>query len=445
MTVEENHIFYESPESGIDNIFLFSKEGKRQITSSLFGAYAPEMWKGKLYYNDYTVDGMNVVRKSLAWEEAQTSGPSFFPVYEKFVQSEGFELLEKKYAEVDNVEVKNYSQMGNAVNLHSWLLLAPPLSSSIVVQGFSRDILNKFTLTAGASYNFNEQTPQVFTGAVWSHLYPVFDIRGAYGSRSQDITRSGRKIHNRWEEGTAEAGIQVPWKALSGRFGQFFTTRAFAKVIKVTNKISNDLRDVNDGALLSPGAEMSFSYTSRLAPRDLYPEWGTVLNGHFEEGKDVTGVNQRGSLASFDSRWFLPGFTKHHSFFHQLAYEKQRDRFYQYQSFIFYPRGTRSVFLREMTKYSANYSFPLLTPDWHWSRYVYLKRLSMNLFYDELHGHYRTAKYSAGSYGWEGLFETHFLRIFLPITFGVRGSYVLHGREKTNSYEVFLQQALGVF
>ncbi len=442
---ENGQILYESPESGIDNIFLYQKSGAKQITSAKFGSYAPDLKSGELYYNDYTAEGMNVVKKSLIWDEEQKSSDSFIPFYEKFAQTENVAELEGELLKKEKYKSQEYSQIRHAPNVHSWLIFAAPLSPFVIAQFYSRDILNKFSLSGGFEYNLNERTTTGFVSAAWSHLYTVFDIRGAYGTRRQDVKIGGRKIDNKWEEGTFDAGISVPWKSLVGRFTQTFTARAFSSLIKVTNKISRNRAKLNDGALFSPGAEIRYAFLSRLAQRDINPDWGYSLFGRMEEGQDVTGVKQSGSLTSVDNRLFLPGLLKHHSFFHQFAYERQRDDFYQYTSYIFYPRGTDNVFLQEFTKYSGNYTFPMASPDVHWSRYLYLKRVYANLFYDELNGRYRSFSYNASSYGWEVLFETHIARIFLPITIGLRGNYKIKGDGDRQSYELFLGQVLGVF
>lgn len=445
VAVEDDRIFYESPESGIDNIWMLTPAGERQVTSSRFGAYAPEIHEGKLLYNDYTADGMNIVTKTLPLDEEQKSRDSFYPIYEKFAKSEGFDLLEQSETNHEPYKVHKYSQMKNAINLHSWMLLAPPLGSSLVVVGYSRDILNKFVLSAGAEYNLNEQTLMGFAGAAWTHLYPVFDIRGAYGSRRQNVTVNGERFENKWEEGTFEAGVSVPWRYIQGRFVHSFSARAFSKIIKVENKISRDVSEIRDGALHSPGAELSYSISQRLSQRDMNPALGFSLMAHAEEGRDITGDDQKGSLVTVDSKLYLPGLWYHHSFYHQFAYERQRDDFYQYSSLIFYPRGTKSVFLQEFTKYSGNYLMPLFYPDWNLPRYLYLKRIALNLFYDELNGRNRSMDYRAASTGWETIFEMNFLRLALPVSIGLRGSYVIDGAEKDQNYEIFLASVLGTF
>lgn len=445
VAVENGHILFESPESGIDNIWMVTPEGEKQITSARFGAYAPEVKDGQLLYNDYTAEGMNVVTKSLPLEEEQKSQDSFYPIYEKFAKSEDFESFDKEETGTEPFSVKNYSQLHNAINLHSWIVLAPPLSNTLTLVGYSSDILNKFLLTAGAEYNLNEQTLTGFAGASWSYYYPVFDIRAAYGSRRQNVEVGGEKFENKWEEGTIEAGVSVPWRFIQGRFTHNFTSRAFSKLIKVENKISADVSEVRNGALHSPGAELYYSFTQRLAQRDLNSPLGFAVLARAEEGRDISGVNQSGAIRTIDSRVFLPGLWHHHSFYHQFAYERQLNDFYEYSSYVFYPRGTKSVFLQEFTKYSGNYLMPLFYPDWNLSRYFYLRRISLNLFYDELKGRNRGFDYRAASTGWESIFEMNFVRLALPISIGVRGSYILDGEEKESNYEIFLASVLGTF
>jgi hypothetical protein len=445
IATHERRILVESPLSGIDNIFEVRDQMLVQLTTSRFGAYAPSVNDEKLVYSDYSALGMNIATKKLIWDEPQPSQGSFVPYYEKLSTFEGQGKLDENIFQKSRYPVSSYSQLKKSVNLHSWVLLAPPLSNTLTVMGLSRDVLNKFTLTAGSTYHLDEQEIEGFVSTAWSHYYPVFDLRAGYGGRNQNVKVGNKEIEDHWEEGTFEAGASIPWQKVSGRFFHSFTARAFAKLIKVTNKVNTDSTDVSNGALFSPGTELMYSFTSRTARRDINPEWGIMLSSRSEEGTDITGKDMTGSLYSGDGRLFLPGIFKHHSFYHQFAYEKQRDDSYQYASTVAKPRGTRNVFLEELRKYSGNYLFPLAYPDWHLSRYVYFKRVALNLFYDEINGHYRGFNYHGASAGWEALVDTHFFRIFIPITLGVRGSYPIHGMEKDTNYEVFITTLGGYF
>lgn len=445
ITAHQGRILVESPASGIDNIYEIKNGETLQLTSSRFGAYAPAVADNELIYNDYTDHGMNIVSKKLPWDEKQDSSDSFVPFYEKIASFESSKAMDQDFFNQQTYPVSDYSQVKNSLNLHSWLIFAPPLSSAITIQGLSKDVLNKFSLAVGASYDLNEQELHGFVTSAWTQYYTVFDLRAGYGGRNQEVTVNGSKVEDHWEEGTIEGGMQIPWKMITGRFYQNFTLRGFAKIIKVTNKLSSDLTEIRNGALFSPGAEMQYSISSRMAKRDLNPDWGLLVFGRFEEGKDITGEDQKGAIYTADSRYYFPGLMRHHSFFHQIAYEKQRDDFYQYASFVLKPRGTKNVFLQEETKYSGNYMFPLFYPDWHASRYLYFKRISANLFYDELNGRNRGSEYHAASTGWELLLDTHFFRVFVPFTLGVRQNFVLHGEEKSSSFDFFITTIGGYF
>jgi hypothetical protein len=444
LTAEEGVVLFESPESGIDNLFVLSEKGARQLTSARFGAYAPHLKNGQLYFNDYTVDGMNVVQKELPWDEEQKSSGSFYPIYEKFAAAEGAESLAQQLASPETYEVQDYSQVGKAINLHSWVILAPPLSNQVTLAGYSRDVLNKFTLGAGATHNLNESTTEGFVTANWQHRYPVFDIRAAYGSRRQFIWRNNEFGYNRWEEGSAELGISVPWNRITGRFNQSFTARAFSKLMLVNNRVGLGQARLNDGAMHSPGAQLMYGILARQARRDILPPLGLMLIGHLEEGRDISGNDQGGGMRMLDARFYLPGVLPHHHFYHQHAYEWKRDDDYQYAGGVRGPRGTEMVFLNELFKYSANYTFPLYNPDWNWGGYVYFRRFIANVFYDEMGGRYRSIHIRRASTGAEFILETNFFRLALPIQWGVRRNIIVAGPE-ADSLEIFFMTGLGSF
>src|SRR5690606_38299189 len=177
----------------------------------------------------------------------------------------------------------------------------------------------------------------------------------------------------------------------------------------------------------SPGLDISFSSLARMSNRDLLSPLGITFSGHYEVGNDISGKNFGGDVLSLDSRLYLPGFLKHHSFYQQFAFEKQNSHTYEYPSFIQFPRGLDQYFLDDFFKYSANYTFPLFYPDENLGRFLYLKQVSSNLFYDDLHGNVIGLKYKAKSLGAEVLFETYLLRLTSPVILGLRYSHVVDG------------------
>jgi hypothetical protein len=107
-----NFLFYNSPISGIDNIYVFDIESNRkhQVTSSKYGAYNPVLSAdGKfIYYNEQTRDGMDVVKIPVdptSWKSFEVKkDPKSF--YQRITEQEGRPYLfdsipQQQYAAVN--------------------------------------------------------------------------------------------------------------------------------------------------------------------------------------------------------------------------------------------------------------------------------------------------------------------------------------------------------
>lgn len=435
---EEGRVFIESPHTGIDNIFELVNNNLQKVTSSQYGAYSPQLYKDELIFNNYSFRGMKIEKSKLEVikeEDVLTSD-----LYKRFAHAES----QYKLSELPDYKVENYSRLKNSLNFHSWNLISPILSPTVSGELFSRDLLNENALSLGAFYNYNEGTMGGYFSGAYMRYYPVLSYNLLYQGRSSRRSTKDRDQRDRWEEGVASLGFLLPWKKLSGRFTQNFNFHGFNRLIHVMGKMPLDRREVNQGTLYSVGTNISFSSLARMAPRDLLPPWGYSLNGHFETGKDIAGGDLRGEMISFDSRLYFPGLLKHHSFHHQLAYEKQNAKTYEYASLILFPRGLDQFFLDEYFKFSTNYMAPLFYPDEDFGKFLYLKRISTNLFYDDLNGRVMGINYTARSAGAELLFETYLLRLMTPVVLGLRYSYIIEGIEEDN-FGFFINTNLATF
>ncbi|HLW57737.1 MAG TPA: hypothetical protein VKY27_10150 [Bacteriovoracaceae bacterium] len=438
VTSENKRIFIESPHTGIDNIFELVDGKPLKVTSSQYGAYSPDIVNDDIIFNNYSFRGMKIERSPIKVIEEDNVPTS--DLYKRFVQSESM----FKFNDLPDYKVEDYSRLKNSFNFHSWNLISPVLSPTISGELFSRDLLNENALSLGAFYNYNEGTTGAYFSGAYMRYYPVLSYGLFYQGRSSQRTIDGRSQRDRWEEGVAEVGFHLPWKKLSGRFTQNFNFYGFNKLIHVMGKAPLDQREVNHGTLYSVGANISYSTVSRLAPRDLLSPYGLTFQGHYETGKEISGGNLRGDLLSLDARVYLPGLYKHHSFYHQFAYEKQNARTYEYASLVLFPRGLEQFFLDEYFKYSANYTFPLFYPDEDFGKFLYLKRISTNLFYDDLNGKIMDIHYQAKSTGAELLFETYLFRLMTPVVLGLRYSHVIEGIEEDN-FGFFINTSLSTF
>jgi hypothetical protein len=129
-----------------------------------------------------------------------------------------------------------------------------------------------------------------------------------------------------------------------------------------------------------------YAYVYRSAvKRDMNPKLGQSIDVSFRHGpfKEYN----LGETFGIRSITYLPGLLKHQSLKITAGYQEllPGNSYYQYQSFLNYPRGIYGQRHVELKTISADYAFPLIYPD-RSVKLLYLQRLSANLFFDYAQG-----------------------------------------------------------
>lgn len=443
------HVYFQSSASGIDNIhrISFADSLEERVTSERFGAYHPSLNENELVYSRYTAEGLRPVHLSLGGLKILPPGPdTFVPYYKPLVQQEGKgDILDN--SALSSATVEPYSLTKNAWNPHSWRVLGSYFGSTLTPAIISTDVLNNLELMAGLGWNLNERTFQGVASARWSYLYPIFDFNAAFGSRREvDIPSSVYgKNQDKWEEGSTELGLTLPWRSVWRRWSSFGSLRMAAGLLHSRGRSYIGEGDLLNQTLSVPSIEGKFSFLQRQSQRDLMSPWGIQVIGMAKEGKDISGTNLPLSTQRFGAiRPFIPGFFKHNHLFGEISHEETERRGYHFTSPILFPRGWDSRFMEKRTKTSVNYAFPILYTDWSLSRYFYLRRLSMNLFYDNAWGNRYGRRVRFESSGTELWFDSNFLRNRFPIQWGIRYSHPSSKREDP-SVELFLNLGVTAF
>ncbi|MBK5279622.1 MAG: PD40 domain-containing protein, partial [Bacteroidia bacterium] len=160
----DKYLFYNSPFSGIDNIYALHLEtGKKfQVTSSKYGSYNPAISAdGKtLFYNEQGRNGLDVVKTELDpfyWKSIDKAQIPVEGLYQHLVDQEGRPNLldsipQKKYP------VSKYNRLEGMLNVHSW---GPYTNSSLSYLDLgisSKDLLGTTVLDLGYRYDATERT-----------------------------------------------------------------------------------------------------------------------------------------------------------------------------------------------------------------------------------------------------------------------------------------------
>ncbi|MBX2971319.1 MAG: PD40 domain-containing protein [Cyclobacteriaceae bacterium] len=426
--LQGDYLFYNSPVSGIDNIYvLVVSTGERfQVTSSKYGAYNPSLsTDGKtLYYNEQTRDGFDVVKMPVdptAWREVivKKDPKSFFQV---ITEQEGrpnlFDSIpQQPYA------TRKYSKLSGLFNPYSWGAYFNTGLTQADIGISSQDILSTTTLKAGYLYDINERTGLWRVGMSYQGFFPILDVDVTFGTRELDEglvaydkieTDTVRVIENltyNWQERNLEAGFRLPLITTNSRYHGNFTIGnyfGYTRVEDFTNSITGEGRIITpelpyywirsvpgNGTLRYNHFHMAAYRLLKQSRRDINSKWGQsfVLHGY----GTPYGGDYRGAQFSFYTTLYFPGLFKHHSFWGYWGYQKTRiellsrtstsNPFEDNGSYIFrnqipLPRGLPISRFEDFYTMSGNYTFPVWYPDIAIGPLVNFQRIRANAFVD---------------------------------------------------------------
>jgi hypothetical protein len=427
--LHDDYLFYNSPVSGIDNIYvLVLRTGERfQVTSSKYGAYNPALsTDGKtLYYNEQTRDGFDVVKMPVdpsTWREivVKIDPKSFFQV---MTEQEGrpnlFDSIPQQL-----YPTKKYSKLSGIFNPYSWGAYFNTGLTQADIGISSQDALSTATLKAGYVFDINERTGLWRVGMSYQNWFPIIDVDVTFGKRelnegnltyadivANDTLVVTENLTLNWQEKNLEAGLRLPLITTNSRYLGNFTignSIGYTQVEDFTNSITGTGRIVTpeipvywirsssgNGSLMYNHFHMSAYRLLKQNRRDINSKWGQsfVLHGY----GTPYGGDYRGNQFSFYTTLYFPGLFKHHSFWGYWGYQKTRielltrtnnnDPYEDNGSYIFrnqipLPGGLAISRFEDFYSMSGNYTFPVWYPDIAIGPLVNFQRIRANAFVD---------------------------------------------------------------
>lgn len=427
------YIIFSSQYNGIENLFaLDTLTGKvSQVTFSRFAATGISSVSptGKLLYTDYTSDGFmisEIQADTTKWIPVQQSEDQFYCLSDILAKQEKVNIQDSL---MNNKQTcfpsKRYSRFTHLFNPHSWA----PVSFSVAditlnpgVMLLSQNTLSSLFATAGWEYNMNEKTGKFYAGFSYQGLYPVFDFSFDAGKRAGYARYSDTSAVFRflWQEMNLKFAVSVPWNFSSGRWNRRLQPKIGISLIDVQH-LDETPTQFFSGLITSMDYQLYCTQSQYKSARDLEPAFGQTIEFDFRH--TPFGQPDMGSIAAVTSRFYFPGFFRHHSFNFYAGYQQYKPYSsvaYSYSDFIRVPRGYSGISHEQMFTTQFNYAFPVCYPDLSLGSLVYFKRLKMNLFYDYTQGHDQGVDACYSSAGTEVTADFHLLRFIAPITCGAR-------------------------
>ncbi len=442
INVVDNHVYFASSYSGIDNIYSVNTNGDKkikQITSVRIGAYEPTVSKNNKELVMVEPTDMGGLLTKLDLNKAITN--KTFTYVEPIEMSRyNVKTNEHEHNMFDEIkantyDVKPYKGFFKGMQLHSWSIGAmgknPKLSLSI------DNVLTNFKANVGAVYNTNEKKVNYFGDIFYSKWFVEMGLHAKIQNRGVNYFSSSDKLGTEtFNEENFGVSLSVPLNWNRGSYG--FTLKP--KVQYAFHKTNNykDMpiaRENLDFGSITTG--LTFSATKAKAEQNIYPRLGIAFDAQYQESLkesvNAEVVNTTGTL-------FLPALMKNHGIKIDAAWKKElTSNNFTFVDNFDYSRGYEATPNDELYKLSFNYALPLLYPDWGFAGITYFKRIRANLFYDMSIVKYNGSSFDQNSYGAELFFDNTALNI-IPVSFGVRGSFLIDkdvlNPDRTNKFEV---------
>lgn len=477
-----SYLLFNSPVTGIDNIFAYDLERnvRLQVTSSKYGAYNPAVSPdGKtIYYNNQSRDGLDVVSIPFDPRRWKTFTASDEPKqYDDYLSEQ-----EGRPGLFDSIpgqsfQTSRYSKISGIFNPYSWGSYINSSLTQVDIGISSQDVLSTTRINAGYRVDVNERTGAWHAGVSYQGWFPIVDVDVSYANRSVNegnvrflaidtiqtspVQLSGRyftqQVKFKWKELTTRVGLRIPLLTTKSKYHSSVTLGNYVGVTRVSdfeNSITGSNREIpyvyrsGPSTPLQPSYELFYPFSTyqdngtlvsnqftvsayrllKQSRRDIYSKFGQTL--YLNLFSTPYGGDFSGSQFSVYSQVYFPGLFKHHALWGYGGYQKSKvyeANVYVFNNQIPLPRGISVARFEKFYSASVNYTLPLWYPDVAIGPLLNVQRFRGNIFFDYGFGSSPTREVTQtyNSIGGELRMDFNVMRYLPQINVGFRYSYGL--------------------
>lgn len=487
------YLFFNSPVSGIDNIYAYDLERKvrLQVTSSKYGAYNPVISadQKRIFYNDQSRDGLDIV--SIPFE------PASWKVFtERVHPKEYHDYLREQEGRPDLFDSvpqqvfqsSRYSKISGIFNPYSWGAYFNSSLTQADIGISSQDVLSTTIIKAGYQFDINERTGAWHAGVSYQGWYPIIDVDFKYANRSVnegnlsfvaidtvqvspvelESTAFTQQLKFKWKELTTEVGIRIPLVTTKSKYYSNVSIGNHIGVTRVSdfeNSITGSGREIpyvyrsgpstplqpsyelyypfsnylDEGVLISNRFSLSAYRLLKQSSRDINSKWGQTI--YLNWYSTPYGGDFSGNQFSVYTQLYFPGLLKQHSIWGYGGYQASKIDgldVYTFNNQVPLPRGLSVSRFENFYTASANYTLPLWYPDIAIGPLLNIQRFRGNIFYDYGFGSSpsRETSQTYASVGGELRMDFNVMRYLSQLNVGFRYSYGL--KPSVTKFELLL-------
>ncbi|MBD0352130.1 MAG: hypothetical protein ICV65_13330, partial [Flavisolibacter sp.] len=429
--VSDGKVYFTASYAGNDDVYVFDLTEKKlyQLTSGQTGNYYAAAYRDSLTWSQFTARGLQIKSASLkSLDKGAFATTGLKQVVPYPVAGSEPNLLatpNKRFS------VKRYNQTYRFINFHSWNPDYTDPEFSITVS--SNNILNTFANELSYIYNRAEQSHTVGFNALYGGFFPVLSAGIDY-TFNRHINRGN--IEYLFHQRELRLGYSIPLNFSQGKTYKLLNLGS--------NFVFNQLQPT--GAFKDSMREQHSTYLHHFilfrqqlprALQHIYPRWGYAISLQHRHRLDKSGYQALGA-----AEIYLPSF-RNQSIVFGGSFQQTDTSNVLFTNRFSNARGYKEYYFPRMWKVTGNYHFPIFYPDWGAANIVYFLRMRANLFFDysRVYSRNKSQTRDLRSTGAELFFDTRWWNQ-LPVTFGVRYSYLLDkeitGRTNHHQFELVL-------
>lgn len=448
-TVRGMQIYFSGTFSGIDNIYCYdmSEEQAFQLTSSRFGAFQPQLSPdgSTLYYSNYRSNGYGTGILELEeglWEALETIKDHREQI--DYMQTQEEIMIDNLPIIEDTLEFvpRKYRKALHLFNFHSWLplyfdYLNPEftMNPEQVPVSLGASLISQNRLSTAVSqfaYEYKDGFHMFHSGIKFKGRYPVLNLYFDYGGEPDVLLYAGGdSVIALPQDLGFTAQSFVPLRLNTGKFLTLIQP-GIDYYYKRDIQYNEREESYQQGAHYLYYRLYATSFL-RKGRKEILPRFGITTSGGYYHAPFDNQVF--GSVAIGGITTYFPGPLKHQTIRLSAYYQKQFPLDMSHRVFISLlsrPRGLQETIYGEiLTRYSADYVFPILYPDLEIGSLLYLKRIRGALWTDYMVGtnvivYDPEPDYEDRDYltcGVDLMADMNIFRISFPLSIGGRVTY----------------------
>lgn len=444
--VQNGVVYYQSDYDGTMNIYSMDLKtlDLHRLTNDINGAYYPAIDNefNVIHYASYTINGfkLNSLKVPETEQGSQRDSITYatYPFIEKHAEAKEFNLSEIELTRKDYT-IEPYHKLLHSFSTHSWLpfyadaddILEGSISEIPVYPGALLFLQNNLETVYGQlGYYYKEGYHHLQPKLTFAGLYPVITVSyDVMGSDYRDLYKqmsyspfSHVGNYNLTVKASVPLGFQFnAWNLYAQPSAMYYReSYSFDPDYHL-----DSLPNTNKYAI----ATLNMFLYQKKSERDINPRWGYQIIAQYTKPVNVGDQVNPYYIVEYSDKWYfysrflVPSLFKHHSLQAKISLANF------YHSSLF-PRGGNQIKYRDVRNniaFKLDYLFPFAYPEWSIGPLAYIKRFSLDVFYDHAVFKYKDSPYNFDSYlnstGISLRTDVNFLRFYAPFAITNQFSY----------------------